>query len=59
MKEYEILFGTGTARKLVEEISRMAEEGWEAKSIGGLGAPTGIYGPYILMEREVSSNPRS
>jgi hypothetical protein len=53
VKEYEILSDTGTCRKLVAEINRMAEEGWEAKSIGGLGAPTGISGVYVLMEREV------
>ena len=54
MKEYEILFDTGTARKLVAEINRMAKEGWQAKSIGGLGAPTGIHAVYVLMERDVS-----
>lgn len=53
MKEYDILFDTGTARKLVAQINRMAKEGWEAKSIGGLGVPTGIHGVYVLMEREV------
>ena len=54
MKEYEILFDTGMARKLVAQINRMAKEGWQAKSVGGLGAPTGIQGVYVLMEREVS-----
>jgi len=54
MKEYEILFDTGTARKLVAQINRMAKEGWQAKSIGGLGSPPGIHGVYVLMEREVS-----
>jgi hypothetical protein len=53
MKEYEILFDTGTCRKLVAQINRMAKEGWEAKSIGGLGAPTGVSGAYVLMEREI------
>ncbi|MFB0569054.1 MAG: hypothetical protein ACETV0_05510 [Nitrososphaeria archaeon] len=53
MKEYEILFDTGTARKLVKQINRMAKEGWQAKSIGGLGAPTGVQAVYVLMEREV------
>ena len=52
MKEYEILFDTGSARKLVDQINLMAKEGWIAKSIGGLGAPTGIHGVYVLMERE-------
>jgi hypothetical protein len=28
--------------------------GWQAKSIGGLGAPTGISAVYVLMEREVT-----
>ena len=54
MKEYEILFDTGTCRKLVAEINRMAKEGWTAKSIGGLGAPTGVSGVYLLMERETT-----
>lgn len=53
MKEYDILMDTGTAGKLVAEINRMAKEGWEAKSIGGLGAPLGIHAVYVLMEREV------
>ena len=38
MKEYEILYDTGEARKLVTQINRMAKEGWQAKSIGALGA---------------------
>jgi len=54
LKEYEILFDTGTCRKLVAKINRMAKEGWEAKSIGGLGAPTGVSGVYVLMEREIT-----
>jgi hypothetical protein len=53
MKEYEILYDTGEARKLVAQINRMAKEGWQAKSIGALGAPTGIRAVYVLMEREV------
>ena len=53
MKEYEILFDTGTCRKLVAKINQMAKEGWEAKSIGGLGAPT-YSGVYVLMEREIT-----
>ncbi|MCW4054326.1 MAG: hypothetical protein NWE84_05330 [Candidatus Bathyarchaeota archaeon] len=36
MKEYEILYDTGEARKLVAKINRMAKEGWQAKSIGAL-----------------------
>jgi hypothetical protein len=58
MKEYEILFDTGSCRNLVARINRMAKEGWEAKSIGGLGAPTGISGVYVLMEREVATSNR-
>ena len=54
MKEYEIVYDTGTCRKLVAKINRMAKEGWQAKSIGGLGAPTGISAVYVLMEREVT-----
>jgi hypothetical protein len=54
MKEYEILFDTGNCRKLVAKINNMAKNGWEAKSIGALGAPTGISGVYVLMENEVS-----
>ena len=53
MKEYEILYDTGDTRKLVAEMNRMAKEGWEAESLGGLGAPTGVRGVYVLMEREV------
>ena len=56
MKEYEILFDTGTCRKLVAQINRMAKEGWAAKSIGGLGAPTGVSGVYVLMEREITKH---
>ena len=52
MKEYEILYDTGKVRKLVARINGMAKEGWEAKSIGALGAPTGISAVYVLMERE-------
>jgi hypothetical protein len=54
MKGYEILYDTGEARKPVAKINRMAKEGWQAKSIGALGAPTGIRAVYVLMEREVS-----
>ena len=55
MKEYEILYDTGTCRKLVAKINRIAKEGWEAKSIGGLGNPaSGITAVYVLMEREVT-----
>lgn len=54
MKEYEILYDTGEARKLVTQINRMAKEGWLAKSIGAFGAHTGIRSVYVLMEREVS-----
>jgi len=52
MKEYEILYDTGEARKLVAQINRMAKEGWQAISIGALGAPTGIRAVYVLIERE-------
>jgi len=54
MKEYEILSDTGACRKLVARINRMAKEGWQAKSIGGLGAPTGISAVYVLSERELT-----
>jgi len=54
MKEYEILFDTGSCRNLVSKINLWAKQGWEAKSIGGLGNPAGISGAYVLMEREVS-----
>ena len=56
MKEYEILYDTGEVRKLVTQVNRMAKEGWQAKSIGALGAPTGIRAVYVLMEREVSQS---
>jgi len=59
MKEYEILFDTGSCRKLVAQINRMAKEGWQAKSIGGLGAPTGVSGVYVLMEREFTETART
>lgn len=52
MKEYEILYDTGSVRNLVEQINLMAKEGWTAKSVGGLGEPLGIHGVYVLMERE-------
>jgi hypothetical protein len=58
MKEYEILFDTGSCRKLVAKINHWAKEGWEAKSIGGLGAPTGISGAYVLMERVKTKSAR-
>jgi len=54
MKEYEILSDTGTCRKLVAKINLMAKEGWQAKSIGGLGNPAGISAVYVLMEQEVN-----
>jgi len=54
MKEYEIFFDIGKCRKLVAKINNMAKKGWEAKSIGALGATTGISGVYVLMEHEVS-----
>jgi len=54
IKEYEILYDTGEARKLAAQINRMAREGWQAKSIGALGAPNGVRAVYVLMEREVS-----
>jgi hypothetical protein len=54
LKEYEILYDTGEARKLVSQINHMAKEGWQAKSIGAFGAHTGIRSVYVLMEREVS-----
>ncbi len=57
MKEYEILYDTGEARNLVVQINRMAKEGWQAKSIGALGAPTGIRAVYVLMEREIGAKP--
>jgi len=59
VKEYEILSDTGTCRKLVAKINRMAKEGWQAKSIGGLGAPTGISAVYVLLEREVTKPTRT
>ncbi len=59
MKEYEILFDTGSCRKLVAQINQMAKEGWQAKSLGGLGAPTGISGVYVLMEREIPEPKRT
>jgi len=49
MKECEILQDSGSCRKLVAEINRMAKEGWQAKSIGA-----GMSGVYVLMEREIS-----
>jgi hypothetical protein len=51
--KYEILYDTGEGRKLVAQINRMTKEGRQAKSIGALGAPTGIRAVYVLMEREV------
>jgi len=54
MKEYEILFDTGECRKLVAKINRFAKDGWEAKSIGGLGNPYGVYGAYGLIERKIA-----
>ncbi len=38
MKEYEMLFDTGEAQNLVAEVNRMAMDGWQAKSIGAIGA---------------------
>ena len=52
MKQYEILYDTGEARNLVVEMNRMAGAGWEAKSIGAIGAVAGFRGVYVLMERE-------
>ena len=52
MKEYEILYDTGSCRNLVAQINRWAKEGWQAKSIGGLGNPGGLTAVYVLMERE-------
>jgi len=49
MKEYEILYDTGSARKLVDQINRMAKEGWQAKSIGALATPLGVRAVYVLM----------
>jgi len=60
MKEYEILYDTGTCRKLVSTINQMAKEGWEAKSIGSLGNPAaGITGVYVLMEHEITKSTRT
>jgi len=57
MKEYEILYDTGTCRKLVAKINAMAKEGWKAKSIGSLGNPAaGITAAYVLMERETTKS---
>jgi len=53
LKEYEILYDTGEARKLVREINRMAKEGWAARAIGGTGDAFYSHGVYVLMEREV------
>ena len=53
MKEFEILYDTGLARNLVAKMNRMAKDGWEAISIGGLGAALGKRGCYVLMAREV------
>ena len=50
MKFFSTLEPVGNLSK----INRMAKEGWEAKSIGGLGAPTGVSGVYVLMEREIT-----
>lgn len=54
MKEYDILYDTGEARKLVAQMNQMAKEGWRAKSIGGLGEPLGMHAVYVLMEREIA-----
>ena len=59
MKEYEILCDTGSCWNLVARINRMAKESWQAKSIGGLGAPAGISGVYVLMEREITEPVKS
>jgi hypothetical protein len=53
LKEYEILFDTGSYRNLVAKINRRVKEGCQDIAIGGLGSPAGILGAYILMEREV------
>ena len=47
MKEYEILYDTGSCRKLVTKINRWAKEGWQTTSIGA-----GVAGVYVLIERE-------
>jgi len=39
-------------KRALDQINRMAKEGWIAKSIGALGAPTGVRAVYVLMERE-------
>jgi hypothetical protein len=52
LREYEILYDTGDARKLVAQINRMAKEGWQAEFIGALGTPAGIRAVYVLMERD-------
>lgn len=49
-----MLYDTGASRKLVEQTNRWAWEGWQAKSMGALGAPKGVRAVYVLMEREVS-----
>ncbi len=37
---------------LVAEVNRMAMDGWQAKSIGAIGAVAEFRGVYVLMERE-------
>jgi len=49
LKEYEILQDTGSCRKLVAEINRLAKEGWQVKPIGA-----SVSVVYVLMEREIS-----
>jgi hypothetical protein len=53
LKEYEILFDKGSCRNLVAKINRRVKEGYQDIPIGGLGAPAGILGAYVLIEREV------
>lgn len=52
MKEYEVLYDT-SCKNLVVEINRWAKEGWQVKSIGGLGVPTKLTAVVALMAREV------
>jgi hypothetical protein len=48
MKEYEMLYNSGEAGNLVAQINLMAKEGWQAKSIGALGAPAGFCAVYVF-----------
>ncbi len=51
MKSSTTLARLGT---LLHRSIAWQKEGWQAKSIGALGAPTGVRAVYVLMEREVS-----